>query len=134
MPRIEWANVQSGYELPPVVGEGSRNDEMHRYLSSIRGKGADDAQVEAAAFEANAKHFDPPLGETELRTIVRSVCTYEVGDGSYHGEPEPTVIKADNIQRITRHVDPSVLPDLSGMTPNEQAKAYIRLFRRHRWD
>ena len=126
MPRIDWGNVRSGYELPPVVVEGSRNDEMHRYLSSIRGKGANDGQVEAAAIEANAKHFKPPIGESELRTIIRSVCTYEVGDGSYHGEPEPTVIQADTIPKIIRQVRPSVLPDLSDMTPNEQAKAYIR--------
>ena len=126
MPRIEWGRVQSGYQLPATVREGGRNDEMHRYLSSIRGKGADDAQVEAAAFEANATHFEPPIGETELRTIIRSVCTYEVGDGSYHGEPEPTVLVAHNIPTITRTVDLGVLPDLSDMTPNEQAKAYVR--------
>lgn len=126
MPRIEWAKVHSGYELPAKVGEGSRNDEMHRYLSSIRGKGATDEQMEAAAFEANATHFEPPIGETELRTIIRSVCAYEVGDGSYHGEPEPAVIQASNIPTITRTVPLDVLPDLSGMTTNEQAKAYIR--------
>ena len=125
MPRIEWSDVQSGYELPPVVHEGSRNDEMHRYLSSLRGKGADDGQVEAAAIAANASHFDPPLGEAELRTIIRSVCTYEIGDGSYHGEPEPTAIRSENIPRIDRVVSTSVLPDLSGMHPNDQAKAYI---------
>ena len=126
MPHIEWSKVQSGYVLPAKVGEGSRNDEMHRYLSSIRGKGASDEQVEAAAFEANATHFEPPIGETELRTIVRSVCTYEVGDGSYHGEPEPTVIRSVHIPTISRTVSMDVLPDLSDMTPNEQAKAYIR--------
>lgn len=126
MPNIDWGSVQSGYELPAQVPEGGRNDEMHRYLSSIRGKGANDQQVEAAAFEANAKHFVPPIGETELRSIIRSVCTYEVGDGSYHGEPEPSVMAAVNIPTITSAVSPSVLPDLSGMTPNEQAKAYIR--------
>ena len=126
MPHIDWASVRSGYELPAKVTEGSRNDEMHRYLSSIRGKGASDEQVEAAAFEANATHFEPPIGDTELRTIVRSVCTYEVGDGSYHGEPEPTAIPAENIPVITRRVDASVLPDLSGMSPTEQAKAYVR--------
>lgn len=126
MPCIDWSAVQSGYQLPAKVGEGSRNDEMHRYLSSIRGKGASDEQVEAAAFEANAEHFDPPIGETELRTIIRSVCTYEVGDGSYHGEPEPTVLVARHIPTISRTVSMDVLPDLSDMTPNEQAKAYIR--------
>lgn len=126
MPCIDWSTVQSGYQLPAKVGEGSRNDEMHRYLSSIRGKGASDEQVEAAAFEANAEHFDPPIGETELRTIIRSVCTYEVGDGSYHGEPEPTVLVARHIPTISRTVGLDVLPDLSSMTPNEQAKAYIR--------
>lgn len=126
MPRIEWASVHSRYELPEQVNEGDRNEEMHRYLSSIRGKGATDEQVEAAAFEANKKHFFPPIGESELRTIIRSVCTYEVGDGSYHGEPEPTVIQASNIPTISRTVNLDVLPDLSGMSPNEQAKAYIR--------
>lgn len=126
MPCIDWSTVQSGYQLPAKVGEGSRNDEMHRYLSSIRGKGASDEQVESAAFEANAEHFDPPIGETELRTIIRSVCTYEVGDGSYHGEPEPTVLVARHIPTISRTVGLDVLPDLSDMTPNEQAKAYIR--------
>lgn len=126
MPTIEWSKVHSGYELPATVGEGSRNDEMHRYLSSLRGKGATDEQVEQAAFMANATHFNPPIGETELHTIIRSVCTYEVGDGSYHGEPEPTVITAANVPTIHRTVSESVLPDLSDMTPNEQAKAYIR--------
>lgn len=126
MPRIEWDSMHSGYQLPAKVTEGSRNDEMHRYLSSIRGKGATDEQVESAALEANATHFDPPIGETELRTIVRSVCTYEVGDGSYHGEPEPTVLQTSNLPRITRRVSTDVLPDLSDMAPNEQAKAYVR--------
>lgn len=126
MPIIDWSKSRSSYELPPVVTEGSRNDEMHRYLSSLRGKGATDDQVLAAAHEANASHFSPPIGESELSGIVRSVCTYEVGDGSYHGEAEPKVMRATDLPKLTKVIGPSVLPDLSGMTPNDQAKAYIR--------
>lgn len=126
MPIIDWSKARSGYELPARVTQGNRNDEMHRYLSSLRGKGATDEQVESAAHAANATHFDPPLSEAELAGVVRSVCTYEVGDGSYHGEPEPKVIRPDNLPKMTRSIGPSVLPDLSGMTPIEQAKAYVR--------
>jgi len=126
MPHIDWSTAKSGYVLPARVLEGDRNDEMHRYLSSIRGKGGSDEQVEAAAFEANASNFEPPISDAELRTIIRSVCNYEVGDGSYHGEPEPTVMRTANIPTITSHVDLSVLPDLSDMTPAEQAQAFVR--------
>lgn len=126
MPIIDWSRARSGYELPATVNEGSRNDEMHRYLSSLRGKGATDEQVLAAAHEANAAHLSPPLGEGELAGIVRSVCTYEVGDGSYHGEPEPKVLRAADLPTIAGSIGPSVLPDISDMTPNEQAKAYVR--------
>lgn len=126
MPIIDWSKAHSGYELPAKVAHGDRNNEMHRYLSSLRGKGANDGQVESAAHAANVDHFDPPISDAELAGIIRSVCTYEVGDGSYHGEPEPKVMQPNDLPKLTKSIDPSVLPDLSGMTPNEQAKAYIR--------
>ena len=126
MPQIDWSTAGSGFALPSKVGMHYRNDTMHRYLSSLRGKGARDDQIEQAALSANAANFEPPLDMDELRRIVRSVCSYDVGDGTYHGEPAPKAIPSDNIPTIDRFVPIDVLPDLSGMAPNEQARAYLR--------
>ena len=126
MPKYSWEIAESGFKLPETVGSGERNNMMHRYLSSLRGKGATNDQVEDAAFTTNKTNFDPPIDERELLSIIRSVCRYNVGDGTYHGNAEPAVIESDNIPTIDRVVPMSVLPDLSDMSPVEQAKAYIR--------
>jgi hypothetical protein len=65
------------------------------------------------------------MDDAELMRIVRSVCTYDVGDGTWHGETAK-VIAPVSLPTITRDVPTSVLPDLSGMDPIQQAKAYIR--------
>lgn len=124
MPEIDWSNTPSGFELPSVVPMHQRNSTMHRYLSSLRGKGATDEQIEAEAFKANAEHFQPVIDDAELMRIVRSVCTYDVGDGTWHSEAAKVIVPS-NLPTISREVPTSVLPDLSGMTAIEQAHAYI---------
>ena len=127
MPIIDWSKTSSGYVLPAIIESGARNTEMHRYLSSLRGKGATDEQLEAAAAEANAQHFSPPISDSELRSIVRSVSRYDVGDGTYHGPETPKVVTPGMGSLLKpREIDLSVLPDISHMTPTEQANAFVR--------
>ena len=58
MPIIDWSKAHSGYELPAKVAHGDRNNEMHRYLSSLRGK-----TVQFFLF-----HTDPP--NTSVHSIT----------------------------------------------------------------
>ncbi len=61
----------------PIVGEGTRNDTLHRLGSSLRGQhGMEQLQIENILLEYNEGKCVPPLGESEVLQIVTSVCKY----------------------------------------------------------
>lgn len=68
------------FELPAVIGEGGRNNMLHKYGLSRRSYGATDQEVETALYAANRDRCRPSLPESEVRTIIRSVCSKDPGN------------------------------------------------------
>lgn len=70
------------------ASEGNRNDTLFRAMASVRRAGADEDTLMATAITYNADKINPPLTESEVRTIVGSVMRYEAGTGRIDA-PEP---------------------------------------------
>jgi putative DNA primase/helicase len=61
------------------ITEPGRNTEVHRQLSSMRGRGASDAALLAEGRRINATRCHPPMEDSEVVQIVNSVCAYPPG-------------------------------------------------------
>jgi RecA-family ATPase len=62
------------------VPEGQRNKTVFSYAATLRGAGLDKDGIRFAISDYNERYCDPPLPESELDTIVRSICgRYEPG-------------------------------------------------------
>jgi hypothetical protein len=61
-----------------VIVEGSRNEALFKIGCSLRGKGAELADIEAELSGVNARRCSPPLPESEVLKIARSAATYPV--------------------------------------------------------
>lgn len=70
----------SRFILPGVISEGGRNNTLHKYGLSLRSYGATDQEVETALYAANRDRCRPSLPESEVRTIIRSVCSKPPGN------------------------------------------------------
>lgn len=116
------------------VPEGQRNKTVFSYAATLRGAGLDKDGIRYAVSDYNDRYCDPPLPESELDTIVRSICgRYEPGaavmatlrdawdDFNDLGEwKESAPKKIDHLEAesmrslMQRHIDPPkfVIPDL----------------------
>lgn len=62
-----------------VFGEGQRNVGLFSLARSLRAKGLDEEEVEAALQVANARRCAPPLDTREVESIARSACSVPAG-------------------------------------------------------
>lgn len=83
-----------------ALTEGGRNVTLHRLGSSLRARGASEAEIEAKLLAVNAAHCAPPLGAREVRTIAKSCGRYAQGltAEEYANERAERLI-ADNLRR-----------------------------------
>lgn len=58
-----------------TVEEGTRNDLLFRYTSSLQNKGYSDDQIREEVHQYNMAHCTPPLALEEVETIINSVVT-----------------------------------------------------------
>lgn len=71
--------------------EGCRNDTLFRLAGSLQSRGLDDESIYAAIEVENQKRCHPPLGESEILTLLQSALKYrkqveeEVHDSTYGG-------------------------------------------------
>ena len=77
------------YELPSHIPEGKRSDELFRYASSLRAKGAEQHEIEDALREARDSRCADPLSvpDKELESIAKSACKYPAGQRPVRGAP-----------------------------------------------
>jgi putative DNA primase/helicase len=85
-------NGGNGAKIP----RGQRNSILASLAGSMRRRGMDQDAIFAALLAHNTAHCDPPLSDSELRTIAGSVCRYDATD-------EPIIAKA---------IDPTVRQDM----------------------
>ena len=78
----EW-EMPTDHKIPliptkyPKVGEGGRNNAMTSLAGQLRNQGYEPDQILAELCKANADACDPPLPESELRMILKSIMRYE---------------------------------------------------------
>ena len=68
------------FELPSIVAQGTRNETIFKYASSLQAKGLSDTALMAAVMAENNRVCNPPLKESEVRQIVNSALRYEKGE------------------------------------------------------
>lgn len=62
-----------------VFGEGQRNVGLFSLARSLRAKGLDEEELEAALQVANTRRCAPPLDTREVESIARSACSVPAG-------------------------------------------------------
>lgn len=67
-------------EAAGAIGDGARNDTLASIAGTMRRRGLDADEIEAALVKVNAKRCKPPLSSGDLRTIAQSVARYEPAD------------------------------------------------------
>ena len=76
---VKTNDSQQKFTLPEIIVEGMRNDTVFRYGASLEGLGIEDAQIERRLREANAQRCIPPMEDSEVSRIVRSVLSLRSG-------------------------------------------------------
>lgn len=66
------------FVAPEEVQEGSRNNTMAAYVGSMLGKKLKKETVLRKALKYNKEHFDPPLDDDEVETIVNSMIKTDI--------------------------------------------------------
>ncbi len=59
--------------------DGSRNDSLARVAGKLRHAGLSQSELETSLLKINAERCKPPLNETEVTQIARSIARYDVG-------------------------------------------------------
>jgi len=67
---------QGSPNSPDFAVQGGRNDFLTREGGSMRRRGYDEDMIFTCLFQINKKRCKPPLSETEVRTVAKSVCRY----------------------------------------------------------
>jgi putative DNA primase/helicase len=85
----------TGLDMNQAVAGGQRNNTLTSLAGTMRRRGMSEEAIEAALKAENAVGCDPPLHESEIVAITRSVCRYEPESSS---SPNPT--DYGNAQRL----------------------------------
>jgi hypothetical protein len=82
------SNAAPGSERIP---KGKRNDHLASLGGTMRKRGMSREAIEAALLEENRCRCDPPLTDTEVRSIAASISSYE--PGRKNGEQRPVDVE-----------------------------------------
>lgn len=130
MRKIDAAESWRRFELPAVVGEGSRDVTLFRYACSLQALGVADGEIMALCQRANAEHLVPPLPDHEVRAKVRSATRYEKGAGravarvpTHSPEVDDGDVSMDAFAH--RRGRPDLLPE-PWLGPEQQARSWLR--------
>lgn len=85
-------------EAAQNVTEGGRNDALFRLACSLRSKGLTVEEITAAVMEANKGRCNPPLPDSEIKTICTSAGRYDRGKPKEQTDrPRPSIVKASQV-------------------------------------
>lgn len=80
-------------EPAETSGEGGRNNQLTKMAGKLRRMGLTQPEIEAALLQASQQRCSPPLEESEVRRIAKSVARYEAAPEdkakSFELRPEP---------------------------------------------
>ena len=86
--------------------EGQRNDALARVAGKLRRSGLEGDELESALLAVNARRCDPPLAESEVAAIAKSMARYALGPET--ASPTPWTPPAVNSYGGT--FDPAAIP------------------------
>ncbi len=88
---FEWPQEEKSTlpTAPAEVREGARNDTLTKKVGRWAGKGLDHAEVLTLAFAWNAQFCRPPLSQSEVETICKSITSREAAKNSPRPERRP---------------------------------------------
>ena len=76
---LKTAKAVQQKEVPPSITKGERNATLFKLASSLRAKGLTETEIYAALSTANQERCNPPLPDSEIRSIASSSAKYERG-------------------------------------------------------
>ena len=91
LPHRERGRGNHSHPLPAVITEGQRNATLTSLAGTMRRKGFGEAAIDAALLVENATRCDPPLPESEVSQIARSVSRYAPAAESNGHAVEPVM-------------------------------------------
>lgn len=112
---------ESGFQVPQVIPEGSRNATMFKLASSLQARGMSNEAVMIAVMAENQNRCSPPLSEREIQTLVNSALRYEKGDyvGPVKDEEEAALTLQNALEgeydSVTDFLSPAVMQALYGL-------------------
>lgn len=126
MPRINLSRTaeSSRFVLPATIPQGQRDNTIFRFACSLRALDVAEDELRAAVYEANATRCDPPLSDHEVEQKVRQALGYQGGHGGSLGRA-PARRPERPVRVAHRQGRPERLPDMSGLSPLEQTRAWI---------
>lgn len=80
---LEQLENSEALHLNQVISEGTRNEAMFRLASYLQTKGIDPENILKLVWAENNKKCNPPLSDSEIKTLVKSAMKYTNGDNSY---------------------------------------------------
>ncbi len=102
---------------PQTLPQGARNAGVTRFAGVIRRWGFDPDEMLDVLQMYNAKHCDPPLAESEVAKIVRSVSKYEPAEPSGITDPARCTDLGNARLFAAQHADVvRFVPGLGGIT------------------
>jgi putative DNA primase/helicase len=73
-------NTSNTHPKSQLVQEGGRNNKLTSIAGALRRQGANESAVYTALSQLNTEMCDPPLSDTEVQSIARSVARYPVAE------------------------------------------------------
>lgn len=88
---LAYENRKTETKLEPIqttegIPEGSRNATLFKYACSLRGRGLEPQEIIQYILAMNATYCNPPLKESEVKTIVESASGYEPNEQPFQNE------------------------------------------------
>lgn len=94
--------ISTGSQPVPLIPAGQRNARLTSIAGAMRRAGLGAEEITAALMLHNGKHCSPPLSESEIQTIARSVGRYEPRDSSETIKP---ALEFHTFRDLARAVD-----------------------------
>lgn len=117
---------KSFVEVPEIIEEGSRNAVMASIAGSLRRKGLSHQAILAALLAENENRCNPPLDDSEVENIARSISRYTPEDPvtgeewSQHKKDELITIISE-LDDFTQIFEPKLLNLISQAKENDPA-------------
>ncbi|ADL50609.1 DUF927 domain-containing protein [Clostridium cellulovorans] len=119
-----FSKKSSVKEVPESIEEGSRNAVMASIAGSLRRKGLSFEAILAALLVENNNRCNPPLNDSEVETIAKSICRYNpeapiTGEEWGEDKKENLLSSISNLEDFSKIYEKDMLSKLSMAKDND---------------